>query len=261
MPYGSPPTVFRNVLIVGANTAEMPVGPAGDTRAFDARTGKKLWEFHTVPRPGEVGHETWLNDGWKGRSGTNVWIWYMTVDEKTGTLYMPVGGPSPNYDGTGRPGANLFGNSLVAVDAQTGKLKWYFQTIHHDLWDSDLPAPPTLVDIKVGGKTVPALAETGKTALMYILDRNTGKPVFGVDEKPVAAGDVPRRVVLSDPAESPSNPSRCRARPGRPTTSSPRRTPTRPTRPHAMPCSRNTAGRSSTPVRSRPSSCMRTAGR
>ena len=191
VPYGSPPTVYRNVLIVGANTAEMPVGPPGDTRAFDARTGKPLWVFHTVPRPGEVGHETWLNDSWKGRSGTNVWIWYMTVDEKTGTLFMPVGGPSPNYDGTGRPGANLFGNSLVAVDAQTGKLKWYFQTIHHDLWDSDLPAPPTLVDIKVGGKTVPALAETGKTALMYILDRNTGKPVFGVDEKPVAAADVP----------------------------------------------------------------------
>ena len=191
VPYGSPPTVYRNVLIVGANTAEMPVGPPGDTRAFDARTGKPLWVFHTVPRPGEVGHETWLNDSWKGRSGTNVWIWYMTVDEKTGTLFMPVGGPSPNYDGTGRPGANLFGNSLVAVDAQTGKLKWYFQTIHHDLWDSDLPAPPTLVDIKVGGKTVPALAETGKTALMYILDRNTGLPVFGVDEKPVAAADVP----------------------------------------------------------------------
>ena len=191
VPYNSPPTVYKNILIAGANTAEMQRGEPGDTRAFDAVTGRKLWQFHTVPRPGEVGHETWLNDGWKGRSGTNVWIWYMTIDPKTDTLYMPVGGPSANYDGTDRPGANLFGNSVVAVDVNTGKLKWYFQTIHHDLWDSDLPAPPVLVDVKVKGKTVPALAETGKAAFMYILDRNTGKPVFGVKEKPVAAGDVP----------------------------------------------------------------------
>ena len=190
-PYSGPPTIYKNVLAIGATVAEMPVGPSGDSRAFDAVTGRKLWEFHTVPRPGEPGHETWLDDGWKGRSGTNVWVWYMTVDEKTGTLYMPVGGPSPNYDGSGRPGANLFGNSVVAVDAETGKLKWWFQTIHHDLWDSDLPAPPTLVDIRKDGKTVHALAQTGKTGYMYILDRNTGKPVFGVEEKPVAAGDVP----------------------------------------------------------------------
>jgi quinoprotein glucose dehydrogenase len=191
VPYNSPPTVYRNVLAIGANVAEDPVGPAGDSRAFDAITGKKLWQFHTVPQPGEAGHDTWLDDGWKGRSGTNVWNWWMTVDDKTGTLYMPVGGPSPNYDGSGRPGPNLFGNSVVAVDAETGKLKWWFQTIHHDLWDSDLPAPPTLYDAKVGGKTVHALSETGKTGLMYILNRDTGKPVFGVDEKPVAKGDVP----------------------------------------------------------------------
>ena len=191
VPYGGAPTIYRNVLIVGASVAEMPVGDPGDTRAFDARTGAPLWVFHTVPRPGEPGHETWLDDGWKGRSGTNVWVWYMTLDEKTGTLYMPVGGPSPNYYGGDRPGPDLFGNSVVAVDAQTGKLKWWFQTIHHDLWDSDLPAPPTLVDIKVGGKTVPALAETGKVAFMYILDRVTGKPVFGVKETPVAHADVP----------------------------------------------------------------------
>jgi quinoprotein glucose dehydrogenase len=191
VPYNGPPTVYKDVLIVGANTAEMQRGEPGDTRAFDARTGKKLWVFHTVPRPGEVGHETWLNDGWKGRSGTNVWIWYMTLDAKTGTLYMPVGGPSANYDGTDRPGANMFGNSVVAIDAETGKYKWHFQTIHHDLWDTDLPAPPVLLDIDVDGKKVPALAETGKAAFMYILDRHTGKPVFGVKEKPVAAGDVP----------------------------------------------------------------------
>jgi quinoprotein glucose dehydrogenase len=191
VPYNSPPTIFRNVLVVGANVAEMPVGPSGDTRAFDTVSGKKLWEFHTVPQPGEPGHETWLDDGWKGRSGTNVWVWYMTLDEKTGALFMTVGGPSPNYYGGDRPGANLFGNSVVAVDALTGKLRWWFQSIHHDLWDSDLPAPPTLIDIKVKGKTVHALAETGKAAFMYILDRETGKPVFGVKETPVPHADVP----------------------------------------------------------------------
>jgi len=189
--YNGPPTVFRNVLIIGANTQEMIKGEPGDTRAFDAVTGQPLWTFHTVPRPGEVGHETWGGDSWKERSGVNVWDWFMTLDERTGTLFMPVGGPSPNYDGSTRPGANLFGNSVVAVDALTGKYKWHFQTIHHDLWDSDLPAPPTLVDARVKGRRVEALAETGKTGLMYILDRHTGRPVFGVDEKPVAKGDVP----------------------------------------------------------------------
>ncbi len=191
VPYNSPPTIYKNVLMVGANVGEVPVGPAGNSRAFDARTGKKLWEFDTVAQPGEVGHETWLNDGWKGRSGTNVWVWYMTVDEEHGILYMPVGGPAANYYGGDRPGPGLFGNSIVAVDAETGKLKWYFQTIHHDLWDQDLPAPPTLVDITVKGKKIPALAETGKPAFMYILDRLNGKPVFGVEERPVLPGDVP----------------------------------------------------------------------
>lgn len=191
VPYNGPPTVYKNVLIVGANTAEMPVGQSGNSRAFNAITGEKIWEFQTVPKPGELGHETWLDDGWKGRSGNNVWVWYMTLDEETGTLYMSVGGPSANYYGGDRKGANLFGNSLVAVDALTGKYRWHFQTIHHDLWDSDLPAPPVLFDAKVGGKTVKALAETGKPGFMYILDRHTGMPVFGVEEQPVAAADVP----------------------------------------------------------------------
>jgi quinoprotein glucose dehydrogenase len=190
-PYPYPPSVFRNVLVVGASTAEMPHGPSGDSRAYDARTGKKLWEFHTIPQPGEVGHETWLDDGWKGRSGANMWIWYTTADPRTDTLYMTIGGPSPNYYGGDRPGANLFGNSIVAVDAETGKYKWHFQTIHHDLWDWDLPAPPVLFDIHKDGRTIPALAETGKPGFMYILDRETGKPVFGVVERPVAKGDVP----------------------------------------------------------------------
>nr|WP_166179374.1 PQQ-binding-like beta-propeller repeat protein [Altererythrobacter segetis] len=190
-PYPYPPSVYHNVLVVGAATAEMPHGPSGDSRAYDARTGKKLWQFHTVPQPGEVGHETWLDDGWKGRSGTNMWVWYTTADPKTDTIYMTIGGPSPNYYGGDRPGANLFGNSIVAVDANTGKYKWHFQTIHHDLWDWDLPAPPVLFDVHKDGKTIPALAETGKPGFMYILNRETGEPVFGVVERPVASGDVP----------------------------------------------------------------------
>lgn len=189
--YNGVPTIFKNIVVLGASVGELPVGPPGDTRAFDAITGKLLWDFHTVPQPGEVGHETWLDEGWKGRSGTNVWGWFMTVDTKRGMLYMPIGGPSPNYYGGDRPGANLFGNALVAVDVKTGKLKWYFQTIHHDLWDQDLPPGPSLIDIVQNGKKVPALAIIGKTALMFILNRQTGQPVFGVEERPVPKGDVP----------------------------------------------------------------------
>jgi quinoprotein glucose dehydrogenase len=189
--YNGVPTIYKNLVFLGASVGELPIGPPGDTRALDARTGALLWTFHSVPQPGEVGHETWLDDGWKGRSGTNVWGWYMTVDEKRNLLYMPIGGPSPNYYGGDRPGANLFGNSIVAVDADTGKLKWYFQTIHHDLWDQDLPPGPGFVDIKQHGKEIPALVAIGKTGLMFILNRETGKPVFGVEERPVAKGDVP----------------------------------------------------------------------
>ncbi len=180
--------MFRNVLVIGANTAEDPIGVPGNSRAYDARTGAKIWEFNTVPQPGEAGHESWLNDGWKGRTGTNVWV--VVHDRRrgtTGTIYMPVGGPSPNYYGGDRPGANLFGNSIVAVDAETGKYKWHFQTIHHDLWDWDMPPPPVLFDVMKDGKTIPALAETGKNGFMYILNRETGEPIHGVVERPVAA--------------------------------------------------------------------------
>jgi len=198
--YSGVPTIFKNTVMVGASVLEVPKGPPGNTRAYDARTGAKMWEFHTVPQPGEVGHETWLDTpgepGWKDRSGTNVWGWQMTVDEARGLLFMPVGGPASNYYGGDRPGANLFGNSIVAVDAMTGKYKWHFQTVHHDLWDYDTPPAPVLLDVTIKdgpmkGKKVPVLAQVGKTGWMFILDRETGKPVFGVEERPVPAGDVP----------------------------------------------------------------------
>jgi quinoprotein glucose dehydrogenase len=191
VPWSGVPVIYKNVAIVGATVGEVPTGPPGNSRAFDARTGARLWEFHTVAQPGEAGHETWLNDGWKDRSGVNVWAWHMTVDEQRGIVYMPIGGPAANYYGADRPGANLFANSVVAVDAETGKYKWHFQAVHHDLWDSDFPPAPGLIDVTVNGKKIPALAAIGKTAWRFILDRVTGKPVFGVEERPVPAGDVP----------------------------------------------------------------------
>jgi len=189
--YAGTPTIYKNVIIVGASVNELPLGPPGDTRAFDAISGRKLWEFHTVPRPGEVGHDTWLDDGWERRSGTNVWAFSMTVDEARGIVYMPVAGPAANYWGGDRPGNNLFGNSVVAVEIATGKYLWHFQTVHHDVWDIDFSAAPGLVDIRQGGRTIPALATVGKSGYMFILDRTNGTPVFGVEERPVPKGNVP----------------------------------------------------------------------
>jgi quinoprotein glucose dehydrogenase len=191
VPWNGVPAIFKNVVMLGATVGEIPKGPPGDSRAYDARTGAKLWEFHSVPRPGEPGSGSWEGNSWQGYSGVNVWGWYLTADEQRGILYMPFGGPAGNYYGGDRPGNNLFGNSIVAVDANTGKYLWHFQTVHHDLWDSDLPPAPSLIDITVKGKKIPALAAIGKTGWMFILDRVTGKPVFGIEERPVPKGDVP----------------------------------------------------------------------
>ena len=191
VPYSGVPTIYKNVVMVGATTGESPLGPPGNARAYDARTGKKLWEFRTVPQPGEPGSETWLNDGWKNRSGVSTWGWYMTVDEQRGIVYMPLGGPGTNYYGGDRPGANLYGNSLMAIDAVTGKYKWHFQAVHHDMWDYDLPPAPGLIDVVRNGKKIPALAQVGKIGYMFILDRVTGKPIYGVEERPVTKGEVP----------------------------------------------------------------------
>jgi glucose dehydrogenase len=201
VPFAGVPTVYKNMILVGMNMFgpgeehahqqdELPGGMPGDSRAYDARTGKKLWDFHAVPLPGEPGHDDWKEGNWK-RSGNNMWSYAITVDEKRGVVYMPMGGPAANYYGGDRKGNNLFANSVVAVDYQTGKLKWYFQTVHHELWDYDLPPDPVLIDIVKDGKKIPALVQTGKTGLMFILDRVTGKPVFGVQERPVAQGNVP----------------------------------------------------------------------
>ena len=167
----SPPTIYKNLVITGSGPGEGPgglnggVGPAGDTRAWDARTGKLVWTFHSVPRPGEVGHDTWAGDSWKNRSGVNVWG-YMTVDVSRGILYMPFGAPNNDRVGIDRPGKNLFGSSLVAVNADTGKLLWYFQVVHHDIWDLDLETAPVLLDVRHKGKIIPAVASVNKNALI-----------------------------------------------------------------------------------------------
>ena len=185
------PAIYKHVVVLGAFNDENIYGESGNSRAYDARTGAKLWEFHSIPQPGEPGFGSWAQDSWKKYSGANVWGWYITLDEKTGTVFMPFGSPAGNYYGADRPGNNLFGNSIVAMDALTGKYKWHFQTVHHDLWDSDLPPAPSLFEITQNGKKIPVIAAIGKTALMFILNRETGKPIFGVEERPVPRGDVP----------------------------------------------------------------------
>jgi len=192
----SPPVIYRNLVITGAGPGEGPGGsrggrgPAGDTRAWDARTGKLVWTFHTVPRPGEMGYDSWTPEGAKNRSGVNVWG-YMTVDAKRGILYMPLGAPNNDRIGVDRPGNNLFSSSLVAVDANTGKYLWHFQVVHHDIWDYDTQDTPVLADIRHDGKTVPAVLFVNKNALLFILNRVTGKPLFPVEERPVPQSNVP----------------------------------------------------------------------
>ncbi len=185
------PVIYKDLVITGSHTQDSPgLGSRGDARAWDVRTGKLVWTFHSVPQPGEKGHETWLNDGWRDRSGVNAWT-TSSVDAQTGTLYMTFDSPSYDLYGGDRPGNDLFGNSLVALDAATGKMKWYFQTIHHDIWDYDAPATPTLVDVVHNGERIPAVIQTGKTGLVFILDRRNGKPIYPIEERPVPKGNTP----------------------------------------------------------------------
>lgn len=187
----SPPIVYKNLVITGSAVPESPSnGPVGDVRAWDIATGKLMWTFHSVPRPGEKGHDTWRGDDWKNRTGVNVWG-FLTVDAARGIVYMPFGAPAYDRFGADRPGNGLFGTSLVAADANTGKLLWFFQVVHHDTWDYDLEAPPILFDVKQGKKTIPAVSIVSKSGQAFILDRVTGKPIYPVEERPVPKSDVP----------------------------------------------------------------------
>jgi quinoprotein glucose dehydrogenase len=188
----SVPYIYKNLIITGGGSPDQAaaLGPLGDVRAWDVRTGKLVWQFHTVPRPGEKGHDTWSGDAWKNRAGANVWG-YFTADVARGILYMPIGAPNNDRMGIDRPGDNLFGSSVVAVNAETGKYIWHFQITHHDIWDWDSAPPPMLFDVKRGGRTIPALATVNKNSLMFILDRRDGTPIYGIEERPVPQSDVP----------------------------------------------------------------------
>src|ERR1044071_334259 len=189
----SPPVVCRDVVMVGSSINDGPVNkeaPRGDIQAFDARTGKPAWIFHTVPQAGEFGNETWENDSWKYTGNSNVWT-MMSVDDELGYVYLPTGTPTNDWYGGHRLGNNLFAESLVCLEAKTGKRIWHYQTVHHGLWDYDLPAAPVLCDIKVNGKQIKAVAQISKTGFCFVFDRVTGKPVWPIEERPVTQSTVP----------------------------------------------------------------------
>ena len=189
------PVVAGNTIIVGA--AHLPGSvpksrrnEKGYVRAFDARTGKRLWIFHTIPLADEYGNETWENNSWTYTGNTGVWG-QISVDEELGLVYLPVEMPTGDYYGGHRPGNNLFGSSIVALDLKTGQRKWHYQFIHHDIWDWDTPCAPILVDVTVDGRPIKAVAQPTKQGFIYVFDRATGRPIWPIEERPVPKGDVP----------------------------------------------------------------------
>lgn len=189
----TPGRVFENLLILGSATGESYISPPGDLRAYDVISGKMAWIFHTVPHPGEFGYDTWPRDAWKYIGGTNTWG-EISVDEKRGIAYFPVGSPTYDFYGADRKGANLFSDCLLALDARSGKYLWHFQLTHHDLWDYDAVAAPQLITVKHEGKTVDAVAEAGKQGFLYVFDRVTGKPLWPIEERPVPKSDTPGEI-------------------------------------------------------------------
>jgi quinoprotein glucose dehydrogenase len=187
---GTPGRIFENLLILGSTTGEEYGSPPGDLRAFDVLTGKLVWTFHTVPHPGDLGYETWPKDAWKYIGGTNTWGG-ITIDEKRGIAYFPIGSPTYDFYGADREGADLFSDCLLALDARTGKYLWHFQIVHHDLWDYDLATSPKLVTVIHNGQKVDAIAQPGKTGFLYVFDRVTGKPLWPIEERPVPKSFMP----------------------------------------------------------------------
>ena len=189
----SPPMVVGDVVIVNSSISDGPrymTAPPGDIRGFDVRTGERRWTFHTVPQAGEFGNDTWENDSWTYTGNTNAWS-IMSADQELGYVYLPIGTPTNDWYGGHRLGNNLFAESLVCLDAATGERVWHFQMVHHGLWDYDLPAAPTLVDITVDGRDIKAVAQISKQGFTYVFDRVTGEPVWPIEERPVASSSVP----------------------------------------------------------------------
>ena len=193
MPYhmSSPGAIYGNLIITGAQgQEENPDGPAMDVRAWDVRTGKLMWTFHTIPHPGEQGYETWPTDNWMTAGSPAPWG-AATVDAKRGLIFLPIGQPASQYYGGAREGQNLYSSSIVALDTMTGKPRWYFQITHHDMWDYDAEAPPTMMDLTRNGKKIPVVVAISKPGLMFFLDRDTGKSVYPVEERAVPQSDTP----------------------------------------------------------------------
>ncbi|HEY5212564.1 MAG TPA: c-type cytochrome [Acidobacteriaceae bacterium] len=186
----SPGIIYKDLIITGGRNPETPPVPPGDVRAFDVHTGVLRWRFHTIPHPGEDGYKTWPKDAWKTAGAANAWAG-MTVDAKRGIVYVPTGSAVPDFYGGNRLGNDLFADTLLALNAETGKLIWYFQGVHHDLWDRDFPAPPALVTLKRNGKSIDALAQTTKQGWVFVLDRSTGRTLFPIEERTYSASDVP----------------------------------------------------------------------
>lgn len=181
----TPGVIFKDLVIIGMSLSEDADALPGHVRAFDVRTGKRKWIFHTIPQPGEFGYDSWEDkDAWKNIGGANNWTG-MSLDEERGVVYIPTGTASPDFYGGTRKGSNLFANSIIALDAATGKYIWHYQVVHHDLWDRDLPAAPNLVTVNHNGKKIDALAQITKQGYVYLLDRTNGKPVFPIPEVPV----------------------------------------------------------------------------
>jgi len=186
----TPGMVYRDLLIQGTRVSEGDGAAPGHVRAYDVRTGRIRWTFHTIPQPGEPGHETWPAEAWRTAGGANSWTG-MAVDVRRGVVYVPTGSASPDFYGGDRPGQNLYANSLVALDAATGRRLWHFQTVHHDVWDRDLPAAPNLLAVERDGRRVDAVAQIAKSGFVFLFDRESGAPLFPIEERPVAASDIP----------------------------------------------------------------------
>jgi quinoprotein glucose dehydrogenase len=186
------PLVAGSVVVMGNSIADGPAEqqmPPGDVQAFDAQTGKKVWTFHTIPRRGEFGYDTWLDEKAEVNGSANVWAG-MTYDPELDYVYMPASSADNNYFGGRRPGNNLFSDTLICVEARTGKRVWHFQAVHHDVWDYDFPAQPILADLTVGGRPIKAVILVSKQAFTYVFDRKTGQPVWPIEERPVPKGNV-----------------------------------------------------------------------
>ncbi|MBL8217094.1 MAG: PQQ-binding-like beta-propeller repeat protein [Bryobacterales bacterium] len=186
----TPGRVFEDLILMGSTPGEQYIAPPGDIRAYNVKTGKLVWTFHTVPRPGEFGYDTWPKDAWKYVGGANTWG-EISVDVKRGIAYFPTGSPTYDYYGADRIGSNLFSNSIVALDARTGKRLWHFQLVHHDLWDYDTTAAPQLLTVTHNGKRVDVVAQSSKQGFLYVFDRVTGKPLWPIEERPVPKSLMP----------------------------------------------------------------------